>query len=337
MNILIDSYNCCAQNKAGGVQSKIFDTFKEIAKQGVNIKLFDKWSDKVENYDLIHFFKLSGEHYSLMKLAKDKGKKVVLSSIVALEGERRIKIGLILGKLHLANPISNGKKQLDMSDVIITETEKEKDFLVKNYKIERNKIIVIPNGISSAVQGGDPDLFKRTYNVTKPFVLQLGRFDRNKNQINVIRALKETDIPVVFIGGADPSEQSYFDLCKSEATENMIFTGWIDHSNPLLSSALAAADVLVLPSYNEIFGNAIFEGISNHCKIVATNVLPIAQWNLGKMVLPINPADVLDIKEKIYESLQMDCNEDIVREVCRDYSFENIAKKHIEVYTELIG
>lgn len=336
MKILFDSYNCCTQNKAGGVQSKIKDTFKEISNQGIEIKLFDKWNDKVDDYDLVHFFKLSGEHYSLMRLAKNKGKKIVLSSIVALEGESRIRTGLLLGKLHIPNSIVYSKRQLDLCDAIVTETEKEKVFIIENYKVSPSKIFVIPNGISPTILGGNPTLFREKYNITKPFVLQLGRFDKNKNQINVIRALKDTDIPLVLVGGPDSNEKSYFEQCKLEASSNVIFTGWIEHSNPLLSSAIAAADVLVLPSYKEIFGNAVFEGIANNTKIVATDVLPIEQWGLGNMVLPINAVDIGDIKNKIMKSLSLECNNDIVSKVLTEYSFERIAQRHITLYTDLL-
>lgn len=336
MKILYDSYNCCAQNTAGGVQSKIKDTLKAISSQGVEIKLFDKWNDKIDDFDLIHFFKLSGEHFSLMKLAKSKGKKVVLSSIVALEGERRIKAGLFLGKLRIPNPISYAKKQLELCDAIITETEKEKKFIIENYNVASDKIIVIPNGISPSILGGDPNIFREKYKLFKPFVLQLGRFDRNKNQINVIRALKGTDIPLVFIGGADSCDKSYYDKCMSEASSDMIFTDWIEHSSPLLASALAAAEVLVLPSYKEIFGNAVFEGIANRTKIVATDVLPINQWDLGSMVLPIKASDINDIKNQILKSMSLECSEETILKVLSEYSFDNVANKHIALYNELL-
>lgn len=338
MKVYIDSYNTCIQNKAGGVQSKIKDTYAHLLLKGFDVKLFDKWHDKVEECDILHLFKLSNEYFSLLQLAKQRGVKIVLSSIVALQGERRLFTGMMLWKyLRIPTPISYSKRIIDLSDILITETILEKEFLCKNYKVPESKVVVIPNGISPKVLNGDPQLFRQEYGLNGKFVLQVGRFDKNKNQLTLVRALKGTDIPVVFIGGPDSSDLEYFDQCKREATSNMIFTGWMDHSNPLFSSALAAADVLVLPSHKEIFGNVIFEGIANSCKIVATNVLPIKHWNLGDMVIPINPYDEKDIRQAVLHSMSMECNNDIVNKVLNDYSFSNIAEQHISIYKSILG
>lgn len=336
MKVYIDSYNTCRQNSAGGVQSKILDTCEQLKTAGLEVSLFNKWEDKVEDCDILHFFKLSNEYESLLKLAKKKGVKIVISAIVALEGGNRIALGLKIGKyLHL--PVSLSKEILDLSDAIITETILEKEFICKYYKIPTQKITVIPNGISPSILNGDPTLFRAKYDIEGKFVLQLGRFDKNKNQLNVIRALKETDVKVVFIGGPDAGQKDYFEKCKQESNSNMILAGWINHSDPMLASALLAADVLVLPSYKEIFGNAIFEGIANSTKVVATNVLPIKQWGLGEMVLPVDPSDLSDIKDKILRSLDLECNRGIVSKVIKEYSFSSIAEQHISLYNKVLG
>ena len=102
MKVFIDSYNTCRQNSAGGVQSKILDTCEHLKTAGIEVSLFNKWEDKIENCDILHFFKLSNEYESLLRLAKQRGVKIVISAVVALEGGNRIALGLKIGKfLHL--------------------------------------------------------------------------------------------------------------------------------------------------------------------------------------------------------------------------------------------
>ena len=71
MKILIDSYNTINQNKFGGMQTKIkgyIDHMSPLAE----IKKFDKWTDIIDDYDIIHIFMASSEECGLVKYAKGK-------------------------------------------------------------------------------------------------------------------------------------------------------------------------------------------------------------------------------------------------------------------------
>src|SRR5699024_5463763 len=137
------------------------------------------------------------------------------------------------------------KKMLEMSDVIIVQSTRELIFLEKNYKIDTKKIRVISKGINTNKINLENHLVKEKLNIKEDCILQVGRFDSNKNQLNLIRALSKTSIPVVFIGGPDSGNSSYYKKCIEEATENIYFLGWLDHDSPLLSSAYKEAKVVV--------------------------------------------------------------------------------------------
>ena len=336
MKILVNSYYNFAQNTAGGVYSKVMNYLKSAEGPDITIKPFDAWHDKIQDYDIIHFFALKPEFLDQMTLAKKLGKKIVTSSIVTIADSKKARLKIGLSKFfHLQSNERICQLMLQMTDVIIAETKKEKDYIVDAYAIEPSKMQVIPNGVSEEIQGGDPNLILSKLKIHQPFVLQVGRFDSNKNQLSVIRALRNSDIPLVFVGGADSSSPEYFEQCKKEAGSNCFFPGWIKHSDPLMASAYAAAKVVVLPSHHEIFGNAIFEGAMTHSNIVATNVLPLEEFGFSKHVFGVDPNSICEIKAAILSAYDAPINEEFSAFVKDRYSLKTVFQKHYNIYKSL--
>ncbi|WP_281962113.1 glycosyltransferase family 4 protein [Bacteroides nordii] len=336
MKILVNSYYNFAQNTAGGVYSKVINYIHSAKDSDLTIKQFDVWNDKVIDYDIIHYFALKAEFMDQMYMAKKLGKKIVISSIVTIADAKKTRLKIKFGRhLHLQTNENIRQSMLQMADAIITETHKEKDYIVEAYGIDPAKIHVIPNGVSEEILDGDPELIMGKLGLTRPFVLQVGRFDSNKNQLSVIRALKDTDIPVVFVGGADSSAPNYFDQCKKEAGTNCYFTGWIKHSDPFMASAYAAAKVVVLPSHHEIFGNAIFEGAMTKSNIVATDVLPLEEFGFSKNAIAIDSTNITDIKEAIIKAYNKEIDEKFSDFVKEKYSLSAIFVQHLNIYKRL--
>ena len=337
MKVLVLSYNIFAQNVAGGVYSKVMNYLAEAKKMEYHVKPFDMWSDKIGDYDIVHYFTLKPEFYEHMMLAKKMGKKVVISSIVSIREARKIKQSIFLGKyLKIHNNFDLQYRMLSIADAIITETQKEKKFIISTYGIQNSKIQVIPNGVSVEIANGNPSILKEKINIQKDCILQVGRFDRNKNQLAVIRAMKDSGLPMVFVGGPDPSQLNYYKQCQYEAGANCYFLGWLDHSSPLMASAYAAAKVVVLPSHHEIFGNAIFEGALTGANIVATNALPIKEWGYQNHIISINPNDIQDIKKGIMKAYDAPRDVEFSQHIQECYSFKTIVNEHIAIYKSLL-
>ena len=336
MHIYIQSYNTFSQNLGGGVQTRVRSFFPAIQKYAPDAKLFDKWFDKIDDCDLIHFFKLSLDHYNLMDYAKSKGKKIVLSSVIPIADYMKIKAHLALCSFFPLHTVFDlNKRMLDMTDIILAQTSKEKEFIKKAYTISDSKIYVIPNGVSPNVLNGNPELIRTKLNLKKEFVLHVGRVDGNKNQLSLIRALQNLNIPVVFIGGPDPADPDYFEKCKQEATEEMYFLGWIKNSDPLVASAYSAAKVVVLPSHHEIFGNSLVEGAVNGANLVSSNVLPIEEYGFQDQCWLTNPKSVSDIRDKVLCAYNAERTGVLRQKALEKYSWDAIARQHYNIYQTL--
>ncbi|MGO9098872.1 MAG: glycosyltransferase, partial [Mycobacterium sp.] len=106
----------------------------------------------------------------------------------------------------------------------------------------------------------------------RPYVLNVAaRFSYRKNQLSVIKALRNATLNVVFIGRATNSvERRYLDECVAQSTSHMTFI-----NRPLSESDLIPlyqqARVHVLASWFETPGLVSLEAAMAGCAIVSTN------------------------------------------------------------------
>jgi len=81
MKVLFDTHNLTLQNH-GGQEVQIAQTKKYLEELGVEVKYYNKFEDKIEDYDLYHLFgSNSVEHINLVMHIKNKGIPIVLSPV----------------------------------------------------------------------------------------------------------------------------------------------------------------------------------------------------------------------------------------------------------------
>lgn len=122
--------------------------------------------------------------------------------------------------------------------------------------------------------------------VKEKVVLFLGSFERRKGIPDLLAAwplVQEADRDHgsyrLKILGKGPLEESIADFAAQQSKCELV----LDPSRPVIHSALASAEVLVLLSQPTLFwreqiGLPLLEGLSHGCKIVTTNETGIAAW-----------------------------------------------------------
>lgn len=332
MRVLLQAYNTCCQNRAGGVQTRIRKIYDLLKQRGVDVGFFSAFETDLRNYDVLHVFRLDYETRGLIRCAKSLGLKVVLSSIVSISDGKKLSLLKILNKLHIPTLYKYSVEILEMVDVIIVESYKESVYIQKYYNVSSSKIIVIPNGIDVPCPAGD-DILNILGN--KQYILQVGRFDANKNQLNVIRAVKGTQINMVFIGGTDETDPStYFDACRLEAAgcENITFLGWVSHGSPLFISALQHAHALILPSYFETFGLVALEGAIYGAEVCLSKTLPINDFDVFDKSLTFSPNSPKEIRNVLEDVVKRPRNKELQKKVTYSFSWDKIIDMHIDIY-----
>lgn len=336
--ILIDTYDTAFQNVSGGVRNRILSIVNSLRKTGLQVEYFNKYETKIKDYDVLHVFMLKEDSYTLIKYAKENGLKVIISSVVILSGALQLKLYWALRKIPIMTTYKILFNICDLADSIIAETKKEAEFLEQYYHVPKSKIIVIPNGADRITSNG-----RSIYEVIGKecdYALEVGRFDKNKNQFAVINAMKDTNIDVVFIGGESSVEREYYQKCleAAEGSSNIHFLGWLNREDELLKSAYCNAKVIVSSSLNETFGLTIIEGIMAGAIPIISNTLPILDYKALNGCTTFSPSNEADIREKITRVMNTSSDqlklEDMRRRVDSEFSWDEVARKHIEVYGE---
>ena len=337
MKVVFQSYNTCCQNKSGGVNNRVHKLKDLLEQSGIEVDYFNQFTSNLQDYDVLHVFMIDHENYGLIKYAKANGIKVVISSIISLGTGKKVDFNrVLLSRIPLWTDWKMMIQSARLADCIIAETEEEKYFLIKHYNVDADKIRIIPNGVDRIENPGE-QIFSYLGS-KKKFVLQVGRFDNNKNQLNVIRAMKDTDIDIVFIGGPDhTSGKAYYEECIEEATgkNNIHFLGWQKQNSEILRSAYCHADTLILPSFNETFGLVLLEAGMAGAKLAISNTLPILEYDVFKECNTFNPKDSNEIRNVLIKTLNAPKDNRFREKLEKTFSWNSVIDEHIEIYHSL--
>lgn len=228
-------------------------------------------------------------------------------------------------------------------DTIITVSYNTKVDVLKYLKFRGDKIREIPLGVDEKFKPQKNTIdFMEKYNINSPFILYVGTLEPRKNIPTLIKAfykLKRKDIEhkLIISGGKGwKYKEIYETIEKLNLQKEVIFTGYVPEED--LPRLYNSADLFVYPSLYEGFGLPPLEAMACGCPVVAskTSSLPEVVGNAGILV---NPHDVDDISNKMYETLT---NEGLREELSRMgseraklFSWEKVAKETLKVYEEV--
>ncbi len=325
--------------------------------------------DELDNsYDIVHVFNLLTveETLAFITKAKQLNIKIAISTIYwdytyigvekfllpfkfkltpisAFISTKFIKIvSLIIGKpFVLSNTFKkNIKKMIDCADILLPNSMEEINKIIEFAKLDEKTILsktsVIPNAADFSEVFYNIDILSK-YKLPKEYVLQIGRIEFIKNQLQTIKALfNHPSIPIVFVG--KPSQLNYVRVVKNLAKKrgNVFFIEETSYEEVQLFYRHAL--VHVLPSLRESPGLVSIEAIANKCKIVVSNdfFTPCKTYfeNIASIA---NPLKKKDLERKILEEIQM--NRDLTKaklSIKNRFSWEVTAQKTYEAYKKLI-
>jgi glycosyltransferase involved in cell wall biosynthesis len=135
------------------------------------------------------------------------------------------------------------------------------------FGVERTKIFDLPNPAPDVREHNVvPGLFRKKWRIEEErIVLFLGRLNRIKGADLLLHALKklETNVSIkIVIAGADDGQEAELrrQIQQTGIASKVILAGFLDGAEK--ASALADADLLVVPSRSEIFSMAAVEALS---------------------------------------------------------------------------
>ncbi len=197
-----------------------------------------------------------------------------------------------LGKKRLYHLVCGRKLALNARWVIATSSQEKEELLAQG--IPSDLILLRRNGIDLPSSSEIPPqgFFRRKWQIPKdtPLLLFLGRLSPKKSPDLLLRACARISFPGYIVLAGPTEERDYLmDLRKLTATLGL--AGRVFFTGPLYREdkwgALQDADLLVLPSQNENFGNVAGEAIACGTPVLLTENCGIAEYIDGKAGLAV--------------------------------------------------
>jgi D-inositol-3-phosphate glycosyltransferase len=225
-----------------------------------------------------------------------------------------------------------GKSTMEAADLITCVSNHEKEVLIKEIGLKDDNIKIICNGIhwEDWKELPDKSIFRDKYpQISEKFVIFAGRLATNKGLTNLIEAMSlgDSDVFDLVIMGADMGLGKDLDALAISHNVKMHRLGHVD--DVVYRSALAAAEVLVLPSEYEAFGIVLLEAAAAKTPVIGTRVGGIPEaMSENKNGLIVDYDNSLELSKAIFSILE-DSNiskemGDFGREFSSKFSWTNI-------------
>ena len=206
----------------------------------------------------------------------------------------------------------------------------EAEFLLSTFP--RARVAVVQFGSSVRNIAAGPALFEQAFDV-KEFVLAVGRLEIRKNQLMLLHALEESELPVVFADGGFTYQPDYANLCRSfERKGRTVFTGRL--TDELLVSAYRACRVHCLASWYELPGLVSLEAARYGCPVVASSWGCLPDY-LGGACVWCSPEDPESIRKAVLTTY--DCGKrESAAAAASQYTWERFGDGTLAQYEQVL-
>lgn len=210
------------------------------------------------------------------------------------------------------------KRSINKSDLIITISEQSKRDILEFYKVEENKIKVIPCAWNHFVDIVSDFKVIEKHNLEKnSFYFSLGSNYYHKNFKWLLSAAQKNPLDKFVISGTNKLNTSAEDIYGSNL-DNVIYTGYI--SDGEIRALMMNCKAFIQPSLYEGFGLPPLEAMSVGAKAIVSNTSCFPEI-YGDSVFYIDPTDYDNIDfDKIFMQKVSNTND-----VLKEYSWDKSA------------
>lgn len=308
MNILF----VLGQLKYSGAENVVRSITPLIADKGHNVSIALRMSCDIQEYKGIRIFCYNGNEITRLKKLKKIVKQQKIDCVVSFGVPYNFdcailhlmcKTKVILCERHDPASINRTKKQKLLKKILyplvdgyVVQTQRTRDYYLKNITSHSNRVAVIPNPVREV-----PDYCVAEEQRCKE-VVTVGRYeDKQKNQTMLIKAFAEfhKSCPDYFLRmyGNGPDIDKYRKLIKELGIESYVdLAGSVQ--NPL--DYIRRADFFCLTSNSEGMPNALIEAMSIGLPCISTDCgggapAELIQDGKNGILIPMN--DVCALKD----------------------------------------
>lgn len=230
------------------------------------------------------------------------------------------------------------RRLLQLPPLIVVLGPRSQAFVIKELGVPAERVRIVPNGVPAASRPQLRDAPVRT-------VLFVGNLSERKGVGDLLQAMSQpgwdrTHTRVVLAGGGDV--EGYRRKAQALGLDDWLeWTGWAERDQ--IAALMAAADVLVLPSYDEGLPLVILEAMAQSVAVVCTPVGEIDHWiKDGEHALFVEPGDVTALAQQLQRVL----HDDLLRESlaaagqrlhANEFSLSRFGSRVMDLHREFFG
>lgn len=320
INALFCTYPMAFHTPGGG-EMQLMAYKRHLPDKDVSVTLFDPWKPDFNSYDIFHFFSCIGGSIHLCNFVKQLGIPLVITSSLWITHKNKMNYNL-----------DEIRWQLSLADAVITNSEMESDTLADVLDLPRERFKAVYNGVENffyddIVPG---DEFRNEFKIDSHFVLNVANVEPRKNQLGLIRAMKQfPDKKLVIMGYI--RDKAYAEQVFAEGKDQVIYTGPVDNGSRTLRSAYSACDVFCLPSTLETPGLAALEAYACGSRVVVTSVGSTREY-FDDRVTYADP----DSADDIASAINIELNKEQKTAARKNFRWGEVVKPLRDIYLETV-
>ena len=227
-------------------------------------------------------------------------------------------------------------------DKIVCISNTVKTILQTHYKLHESQIEIIPNGINLETiykaQPFDLASVDPLFHPTQKYIIQVSRFQKQKDQITLINALCHlpNHIKLILVGTGELLETCRTQVSKLKLQDRVLFLGFRTDIPRLLKSS----DIIVLSTFYEGLSLSSMEALACGKPFIGTNVPGLKEvlQNAGVMF------EVGDSKALAAHIIKLLADTSYYQQIAsqclsksQNYSIDKMVLNHIKLYEAQVG
>jgi glycosyltransferase involved in cell wall biosynthesis len=233
---------------------------------------------------------------------------------------------------------------------VITPSEFSKRSILSSYRLDEDKVVVLPNGVASTFRPMPRAAAQRwlhaSFGLRAPFILTVGDLVPRKNHVGLIRAFEKLvrahpELPhqLVIVGKENWRASTVRATAKQSSVADRIhFTGFV--SDEGLLRFYGGCDLFVYPSLYEGFGLPILEAMACSRAVACSNTSAMPEVADSAAILfdPTSEDEIaLALRDLLLNPELRQRMERLGMQRAAMFSWESTAVKTLDLYYEVAG